>query len=265
MKKLSFPSVLGASTLKKVSKIATVLPSILLILSCSASSGRAERKNIIFTGDFESRNFAGWHTHEGCCKYSHTITSFPTRSGNLAYRSLLKPQDKARAEIQLDPFPKDSERWVGVSIYVPKEVNEDASIFQFHIKPDKGQRWTPPPFQMSMNNNQITIKKSGKGTADGKYQRWVLGPVTRGQWMDFVFRIKSSHRSTGLFEAWMNGVKKVNYQGATALNRSRGPFVKMGVYVGIGNRVKKDTALYYDEFRVGNENARYEDVAPSRN
>lgn len=251
---------------KKVLRLASALSAIALSLLTIAPVQAKLRSHIIFDSDFESGNLNNWDIHEGCCDYSHSLVSDPTRTGNFAYRSLLKPQDPERSEVQLDPFPKDAERWVGVSIYFPNEGDKiNMSVFQFHIKPDKGQKWTSPPFQLKIENQQLILKRYAKGTTGSKSQKWLLGPVVRGQWTDFVFHIKSSSTANGLFEAWVNGSQKVSYQGVTALNRSRGPFIKMGVYVGIGKHVAKDTPLYYDELRIGDENATYEDVAPSGN
>lgn len=257
-KKLILHSAFGA----KVLRIASVLCATLLLSSCLTSSVRAERKNIIYSEDFERGIGKEWH-REGCCNYSNAIVSSPVRSGNSSYRSQLKPKsNKAiRAEIGLDPFPKNAERWVGVSIFVPQEAHKGhTSLFQFHIKPDKGRPWTSPPFQMTMNSsNRLQMKRYGNAT-NGSSQSWDLGPVNRGQWMDFVFHLKSSHTSKGLLEVWINGQLKLKYNGVTSLDYSHGPHVKMGVYA-----AKGESTVYYDSFRIGNEKATYQDVAPGGN
>ena len=253
-KKTALRSAFG----KKVLRIASVLSTTILLSSCLTSSVRAERKNIIFTETFEQGDLKQWGKEE-CC---HAVVTYPTRSGQHAYQSLLKPAGKARAELKLNSFPKNSERWVGVSVYFPQGGDKGfVSFFQFHIRPDKGKSWTSPPFQVIMRGDSLSLRRYARGTA-GSNQTWDLGPVTRGKWMDFVFHIKSSHTSNGLFEAWVNGVQKVNYSGATSLDYSHGPHVKMGVYVGIGNKASTETILYYDDLRIGDEKATYKDVAP---
>lgn len=260
--------------MKKILRVVIVLPIMFLLSGCLVSSVQAERqterKNIIFTGDFESGTYAGWNTREGCCKHSHTIVTKPVRAGRYASRSLLKSSDPlikygdaGRAEIQLNSFPKNAERWVGVSIYFPVTGDKEAtSVFQFHLKPDKGQKWTSPPFQMYTKNEQIVMKRYGRATV-GESQEWILGSVSRGQWTDFVFHIKSSSTPKGVFEVWVNGVQKVQYRGITMLPQYRGHFIKAGPYKGKGHQVTTDTIIYYDELRIGNQNAKYQDVAPS--
>lgn len=247
---------------KKVLMLASALSVLALSTLAWTPAQAKQRNNIIFSSDFESGNLNGWD-REGCCQYSNTLTSYPTRVGKSAYRSFLKPADKERSELKLDPFPKNAERWVGVSVYFPRGGyrKEFTSVFQFHLKPDSGQDWTSPPFQMIMKNDQLILKRYGKATT-GSNQTWNLGSVPYGQWTDFVFHIKSSSKNDGLLEAWVNGDQKVSYHGVTQLNRSKGHFVKMGVYVGIGQHPTADTEIDYDEFRIGDENATYEDVAP---
>lgn len=246
--------------------ISAIALSLLAVVPVQAQS----RNNIIFSDDFESGSLNGWDISEACCQHSHSLVSTPVRSGNSAYRSLLKKGDplykgSGRAEIQLENFPATSERWVGISIYFPPEGDKSyTSIFQFHTKPGRGQKWTSPPFQLIMRDDQLSLKRYAKGTTGvgTKNETWNLGTVTRGKWMDFVFRIKNSSGEDGLFEAWLNGQQVVQYQGVTMLPGARGNFVKMGAYKGRGNPANTDTPIYYDQFRIGDENATYSDVVP---
>lgn len=249
--------------------LSAIALSILAVVPAQAQS----RNNIIFSDDFESGSLNGWDIHEACCQHSHSIVTAPVRNGLYAYRSLLKKGDPltkynlaGRAEIQLDTFPQNSERWVGVSIYFPPEGDKSyTSIFQFPTKPGRGQKWTSPPCQLIMRDDQLSIKRYAKGTTGvgTENETWNLGAVTRGKWMDFVFRIKNSSGGDGRFEAWLNGQQVVQYQGITMLTGARGNFVKLGIYKGRGNQANTDTPVYYDEFRIGDENATYQDVVPS--
>jgi hypothetical protein len=51
--------------------------------------------------------------------------------------------------------------------------------------------------------------------------RWAwftgLNPAPRNQWVDMAFHIKWSSQSDGLFEWWVNGVKKASWSGPTLL------------------------------------------------
>jgi hypothetical protein len=263
-RKLSLVSVLGASNLRKVSKVATVLPAILLLLNCFASSAQIERNNIILTNDFEQGSIQPFGL-EGCCV---TVVSNNFRAGSKALRVALdssKSSRPERAELKLNTFPDRSERWVGISVYIPSGTSQPYTINQFLRKPGNGKGYAPA-FQFTKKSNKFFLNRNLRGTENGDKRgrpEWDLGPAIENQWFDIVYHYKASSSSNGIFEMWINGTKKVDYQGPTADDRGDGPYFKFGVYVGAGNRTDKPISTYFDEVRIGNERATYQDVAPS--
>lgn len=240
----------------------------LLILTATAASTSAQRQNLLFEDGFESGQLSSAWGREVSGSHSITIVSSPTRVGNFALRSRLRPEDDERAEVKLDrsvTWAYNAERWIGVSIYFPNDgsTNDDTSIFQMYARPTNGA-WPPPPFQLQMNNGRLRMTRYGLSTSTptiDRNQHWDLGAVPRGAWVDFVFHLVGSTGSSGIFDVWVNGERKVNYRGATVAD-NRTWYNKMGVYVGLGNNASRDRSLYYDEYRVGNQNATCNDVAP---
>jgi len=56
-----------------------------------------------------------------------------------------------------------------------------------------------------------------------------IGPVVRNQWYNFVYHVKWTTGSDGYFDAWVNGVRKMAYQGPT-LYAGQGVYLKLGNY-----------------------------------
>ena len=84
-----------------------------------------------------------------------------------------------------------------------------------------------------------------------------------------MFHVKWSHKSDGLLEVWKDGKLVVRKTGPNTYNDKRGPFLKMGIYKPQWKskpELSKVTkrVIYFDEVRVGDASASYEDVVPSR-
>lgn len=227
----------------------------------------AQSKNLILHEGFEGGNHKQLGAHEGCC---HAVVTTPTRAGRHSYRSTLgspaKTDRPERAEIKLKPFPVDSERWVGISIFIPSGADKGStSLFQFVRKPGGAVNRYAAAFQLESEKGQFKIIRRGAGSTGkrGDNQTWNLGAITYDKWTDIVFHYKGATTSNGLFEVWVNGARKMKYQGITEERRRQGPYLKLGIYVGIGNKIGKETSIFYDELRVGDEHASYKDVAPT--
>jgi hypothetical protein len=262
-KKLFLHSAFGA----KILRIASVLCATFLLSSCLTSSVRAERNNVITTSDFEQGNITPLKV-EGCCA---TVVSNNVRAGSKAVKVTLdssKSSRTERAEMKLSTFPSSSERWVGISVFIPKGSSTQYQVLnQFARMPGSGEYYGAT-FQLIRKGDKFVVHRyrgaTENGTPRGK-QVWEIGPAIENQWLDFVYHYKASSSSTGIFEMWMNGSKKIDYKGPTADDRNQGPYFKFGVYVGVGHKIDKPTSIYFDELRVGDERATYQDVAPSAN
>lgn len=100
----------------------------------------------IFFSGFES-GFSEWRWKEICCDYSAQVVSSPVKAGNKALKITYKKTDYTvrgdkRSELADSPIPAGSERWYGVSIYVPTTftTTQDGFIItQFHDWSDPGR------------------------------------------------------------------------------------------------------------------------------
>lgn len=84
---------------------------------------------------------------------------------------------------------------------------------------------------------------------------WRLGDLVTGRWVDLVFHMKW-HSTDGLFEGWMDGVKKFSHSGPTWPASTSRVKPQLGYY-----RAKhpETAVLYVDGYKIG---ASYEAVAP---
>lgn len=85
--------------------------------------------------------------------------------------------------------------------------------------------------------------------------------------MDFVIHIKWSYKSDGFIQVYKDGKLVVDKAGPTSRNDQGGIFFNTGIYkpkfeTQPGESDVDKRILYFDEIRIGNADARYEDVAP---
>lgn len=264
-------------TLRSATKLLLVLMSVWII----PLSSRVKSDTLIFLSNFES-GFSEWGV-EACCSHSIQTVNSPVRAGEQAVRFFLQKDDpriagSKRTELKLGEVPANSERWYSFSVFLPADYQQDPSgeiIAQWHDLPDRdlGESWKFPALCLNTKNGrfglfrtwdskQVTLNNATEGqeTVD-------LGPYQTGKWTDFVFHVKWSSRSDGRFEVWQDGKLVVSRNGPNYYNDKRGPYLKIGIYKGDWknhpeNSTVTERTLYYDEVRIGDANARYEDVAP---
>src|SRR5881227_3585363 len=88
-------------------------------------------------------------------------------------------------------------------------------VFDFHHTGPTGQ----PNFQIASLPTGLELWVSGgptvvNGPTDPGFYRVAIGPVTRNVWYDFMYHVKWSSGSDGVFQAWLNGQQVMNYSGA---------------------------------------------------
>ena len=154
------------------------------------------------------------------------IAATETRSGSYISKSQLTPNsvDPERTEASLRPDPDwnfnpDQEYWVGISIKLDEDFNDDAAfndqgvLLQLHYydwKHDDG--FQPQPFVLRYQDKVIKVQY--EQVVDSKSSSVTIGqlPVQIGEWVDWVFRIKLSD-TNGIFQVWRNGALEVNWTG----------------------------------------------------
>ena len=273
----------ATSQKKLLLRLALGIAAPIALLSTPACAGffTSVASSNIFTGNFEKGDFSGWQ-QEVCCDYSAQIVSSPKRAGRYATKFKLYKTDpdvssSRRAELRLKPVPANSERWYGFSVFVPQEYAKDRSyeiITQWAALPDfdLGETWRTPVLTLSIKNDQFRVsnrwdfKPVNVIFKEAGSQGWNLGTIAKGQWTDWVFHVKWSHKPDGLIEVWKNGKLVVSKAGPNNYNDKRGPFLKMGIYKPdwkYNNKSKTtERVIYFDEVRIGDARANYKDVVP---
>ncbi|MEX2594097.1 MAG: polysaccharide lyase, partial [Anditalea sp.] len=230
------------------------------------ATGIPTSSNIIYEETFEGieplyayikKQFASGH--------SFTVSSSKSLLGKKSGRFELKREDpKAtdngkRAEIYF-PEIAHKERWYSFGLLLPsdgyaKDRNNDI-LSQWH---QLGVTTAPMSFRVQ-NDRFLLRMKINSTTATDNID---LGSATKDKWHEFTFHVVHSRDKDGVIEIWHNGEKIVTRNGG---NISKGPLPrwKMGIYkptwATSGKTDSKLRVAYFDNIRLGNENATYEDM-----
>jgi hypothetical protein len=200
--------------------------------------------------------------------YGITRTTSQVFQGYKSARFELRSSDNetnggTRAELSFQPAT-NLNRWYSFAIYAPSEQfkwdDEDDCLVQFH----QGNGETPA-LCLRVREDRIYIRILGV---------WHdLGIFEKNKWVPYVMHVKHATGSTGLIELWRNGVKIMNRYGANMYkledDDDHYPSLKLGIYKSAWNGSSTtETSLrvvYYDDIKIGNEYATYEDMVPVPN
>ena len=176
--------------------------------------------------------------------------------------------------------PEGITRWYGFSTFFPADWQNEPDIdfivlAQWYSKKDDDAGGT----DVRTNSPVVSIEVTG----DSKYrihnrwddapytdspggfpnhQKWTLGPIVKGKWVDWVFRIHWAYDTTGQLEVWQNGIKVVDVKDrGICYNDNNGIKFKAGLYSGPEYHQFPKTVLL-DDVRIGDEFASFSDVAP---
>src|SRR5881398_2814714 len=102
--------------------------------------------------------------------------------------------------------------------YVPPPVASVwnwGALFDFHNSAAGGGQpnfmvyATPTGLELHMAGGANTVNRP----TDPGYYSIAIGPIAKNVWYDFVYHVKWSSGSDGLFQAWLNGRQVMNYSG----------------------------------------------------
>ena len=102
--------------------------------------------------------------------------------------------------------------------YVPPPVASVwnwGALFDFHNSAAGGGQ---PNFMVYAAPTGLELHMAGGPNtvnlpSDPGYYSIAIGPITKNVWYDFVYHVKWSSGSDGLFQAWLNGRQVMNYSG----------------------------------------------------
>lgn len=210
-------------------------------------------------------------------KDSVTVVSDPQDSSGKAYKHTVS--GGYRAESSLKKTKIGETYWYGWSLYIPEDFKNPKSfniIAQQAAYPSKRDKKFPcgaVGHRMDIRSNgDIYYASQHKGNQKGdmecvKYPLTKLDQV-RGKRVDFVQHVKWTGDSDGFLKIWMrtnDGEYKqlVDRKGPTWWNdEGEGPYLKVGVYAGSGNKGKANTSLFSDNYKIGDGESSFEEVAP---
>ncbi|MCS3800612.1 polysaccharide lyase [Niastella sp. OAS944] len=225
--------------------------------------------NLVWSDNLEgSTFFSTVPSVQTATSYAITTVTNPVYQGSKAARFELRDTDPenhsgTRSEISFDD-PTNLNRWYSYALYVPsayyKADAEDEIITQWH----QGGSLTPA-LCLRVKSDKLYIRILGT--------TWVeLGNWDKDAWHAYVMHVKHSSGSDGLIEIWKDGVKIMNRSGANMYKVEgdlHNPSVKMGIYKsdwnGSGTTATNIRVIYMDDIKIGNENATYADMVPTKN
>jgi hypothetical protein len=151
---------------------------------------------------------------------------------------------------------------------------------QFHGTPDVGEAWRWPFMGLEIVENHYELRLRWDShfiTKNAKFdgeEYYSFGNIIadRGKWTDWVFHVNWDYRKNGngFVKIWKDGILIFDRKGPNCFNDLTGPFLRFGLYrytwKNSDERISPSNVttrvIYHDEYRIGNANSSYEEVAP---
>lgn len=217
---------------------------------------------MLFVGDYETGGFGQWDVcqtatiNAPCSDFGRgdrtmRIVTTDVRQGRYAADFDVRPGDvpefggSERAEVRSDAAGavvyEGAERWYQWSMKFPADFKNPTGMW-FIVMQWHAGLGSPP----------LAINVGAKGTVDiggdgvDADQVRTIGPVLRGEWVDYTMHVKFSRSAdSGFVEAWENG-KQTVARTARATMRGDSLELKQGIYRDTG----PPTSLRIDGLRV---------------
>jgi hypothetical protein len=217
---------------------------------------------VVFVGDYETGDFSQWEgcqsavTNSDCTSIGQgnrtmrIVSGAEAHQGRHAARFDLGPGDVPdfgggeRSEVRSDAagavVGEGDERWYQWSMQFPEDFRNPTGgwfiVMQWHAGSGS------PPLAINVNDDgQVEI--GGDGVRGPKK---ALGPVRRGQWVDYTLHAKFSRDAgEGFVEGWENGRQTVPRTNRATMT-SDSNYLKQGIYRDTGPR----TSIVMDGLRV---------------
>ncbi len=248
----------------------TSLSSSISMVQTSPSQTQSDSSSdLLFEDDFEAGIADEW-IYERPHPSTVQVVDAPGRSGK-AVKFDLRRGEGERAEIRLEREPAGADRWYGFQTLLPDSWEADRSfemIAQWHGWPDfdQGETWRTPPLSLIVEGDRIKIHnrwdpkpvtQNNDPAPEGGTETIWQGNYVKGEWSDWVFRVKWSYQSDGLIQVWRDGEKIVDRRGPNTYNDESGIYFKTGLYKPHWKYENSDTStttrrtLYVDNVRIG--------------
>jgi hypothetical protein len=164
---------------------------------------------------------------------------------NVAGSGMWERNDLALSQADTDGY-EGKDHWWAHSILFPDDYVDppqsevggpwNASVvFDFHNTTAGGgqanmQIMAMPKTAISPDRPTGLSFQIASGTqANPVVKNYPFGPIERNRWYDFRYHVFWTSATTGLFDAWVNGVQKMAYRGPT-LYAGQGTYLKLANY-----------------------------------
>lgn len=235
---------------------------ILLLLPFAALS-----QNIIYSETCDGPTlFASYVKKQTATTYAITQVADKCYSSAKSARFELRDTDPevqsgTRSEIVF-PTTTNLNRWYSFAILFPRDgyAKDDADevISQWHQGGGK-----TPALCLRTRNDILYVRVLGEWKS--------LGAIAKDTWQAFVIHVKHSSGTAGIVEIWRDGKLVFMYKGPNMYRITvdiHNPSWKLGIYKSTWNGTAKTKVstrvIYFDEIKLGNEYATYEEMAPTR-
>jgi hypothetical protein len=223
--------------------------------------------NLLFSDNLDgSSPLSSGVSKQTSTSYGITVSSTQIYNGVKSARFELRDTDPeshsgTRAELSF-PDATYKERWYSYALYMPsaqyKDDPEDEVITQFHQGGGAS-----PALCFRVKSGHLYLRVLGTIWID-------LGAIDKDHWHAYVWHVIHSSGSDGKVEIWRDGQKIVDRNGPCAYDMSSGtyhlPYMKMGIYKSDWNGSSTTSTnlrvLYFDDIKIGNENATYQEMVP---
>jgi hypothetical protein len=159
-----------------------------------------------------------------------------------------------RDELQENDQQKEGEEYAyAFSIFIPKDfsiVPTRLVLAQWKHADVRGTATVDNPIiALRYSNGELSISTQ---TGEKKITRFRTKEDVRGQWLDFVFRIKFSRTEDGFLNVSLNDKQVLDFHGPTAYAKEYGYpdgasfYFKMGLY---RDHMKEPMTIFFDEYR----------------
>ncbi|MDT7743316.1 MAG: hypothetical protein QOE59_2394 [Actinomycetota bacterium] len=218
---------------------------------------------VLFVGDYETGTFGQWGTCQSAVTNSscasvgrgnrtmRIVSGADAHQGKYAAEFDLGPGDVPdfgggeRTEVRSDAAGalthEGDERWYQWSMKFPTDFKNPTGVWFIVMQWHAGSGSPPLAINIS-DSGAVQIGGDGVMSAPKK----TLGPVRRGQWVDYTLHVKFSRNArTGFVEGWENGRQTVPKTARATMTSSEN-YLKQGIYRDTGPK----TSVVLDGLKV---------------
>lgn len=214
--------------------------------------------SVLWKGDFESGNTSQWTKEEQVNSNRLQVQAGRVREGRYALRAAVEQGDAPiRASGNRNELVYVGPEYDGKVAEGAERVYSWSTLFDERYPSVKTwqvfTQWHhtgltgSPPLEFYVVGEEMRMRVGG---AEG-VELW-KAPLNRGQWNDFVLRVRwSAKPSEGLVELYVNGQQVVAPVQVSTLYKGQGVYLKQGLYRNAA--IRSEGVVFHDGFTVATE------------